>query len=209
MTMKALPTQNRALHKRASLIEAAIDQFSAEGFDVATAKTIAETAGVATGTFYQYFENKADILNVIAVQRFDFLREHIEMLELTTVNGDMDSVIDDKFENILRFVYDFHTLAPELHQVLEQRRITDQHLSKIMNDGEMQIKQRVLKFVLDQGVPNAEIVAENLFAMGEGIVHRLVFDSSNSEVDSEATIRIGAQMLASYFKNGIKRGKQI
>lgn len=196
--MKALPTQDRALAKRASLIQAGIRAFSKSRYEAVTAKTIAANAGVATGTFYQYFENKSDILQVIALERYEFLQQHIEMLELREINHDASSIVEHKFERILTFVYEFHAHAPELHQVLEQRRVADDTLRQIMRDGEAVIKERVLNFVQSFNMPNAVIVSDNLFAMAEGIVHRLVFERPSTE--PEVAIRMGAQMLASYFK---------
>jgi AcrR family transcriptional regulator len=84
--MKTLPTQERALIKRQSLINAAKREFSNNGFEEATAKTIAAVAAVATGTFYRYFDNKNEILRVIASTRFDELHQRIKRLELKTIN---------------------------------------------------------------------------------------------------------------------------
>lgn len=196
--MKSLPTQSRALEKRAALIQAAVDEFSNAGYETATAKTIAAKAGVATGTFYQYFENKGDILRVIAHERGEFLQQRIEELDIQVTSDAPNSIVEDRFERVLRFVYEFHLNAPDLHQVLEQRRMTDELLRKIMSDSEALIKLKILSFVQSFNKPNPEIVTENLFAMGEGIVHRLVFDDTVVNVDE--AIKIGAQMIASYFK---------
>lgn len=196
--MKALPTQERALRKRTALIDAAIVEFSTAGFEVATAKSIAAKAGVATGTFYQYFDNKNDILRVIASERYQYLHRHINGLELPNISlsvMDLKEVLND----ILHFVYDFHCAAPQLHQVLEQRRSLDSELSRIMDQGEGVLRGRVLAFVKTSNQANPDIVADNLFAMAEGIIHRLVFNDSGH--DADRVIEIGAEMLASFFKH--------
>jgi len=198
--MKSLPTQQRALQKRHALIAAANHEFSTVGFEVATAKSIAAAAGVATGTFYQYFENKNDILCVIATQRFEHLQKKILSFEAVVPQMDRDhqqSAIESLFHKTLQLVFDFHSQAPELHQVLEQRRELDPQLREIMAQGERVLRERVSEFVLSLKLANAEIVATNLFAMAEGIVHRQVFDGSGH--DAEAVLQIGAKMLASYL----------
>lgn len=202
--MKTLPTQERALRKRQALIDAAIDEFSNIGFEVATAKSIAATAEVATGTFYQYFENKNDILRVIARSRFDSLHQRIQLLELKAVDkAQLSSLkIEAQFLTTLMFVHEFHAQDPELHQVLEQRRALDSKLQKIMGDGEAVLRSRVLAFVNTFNISKSEVVANNLYAMAEGLVHRLVFDSAGRDkVNNEPreALNIGAQMLASYF----------
>lgn len=210
--MKTLPTQERALIKRQALVDAAISEFSSIGFEVATAKSIAAVADVATGTFYQYFDNKNEILRVIANARFDGLHQRIRLLELKAVNDSKPEVagagfstgldIEGQFADTLMFVYEFHAGDPELHQVLEQRRALDPKLQAIMDQGEQVLRTRVLKFVNNFNIANAELVAENLFAMAEGLVHRLVFHSTShnsTERDRKEALEIGAKMLASYF----------
>lgn len=214
--MKTLPTQERAIIKRQALVDAAISEFSSIGFEVATAKSIASVADVATGTFYQYFDNKNEILRVIANARFDGLHQRIRLLELKAVNDSKPEVagagfstrfsngldVEGQFADTLMFVYEFHAGDPELHQVLEQRRALDPKLQAIMDQGEQVLRARVLKFVNNFDIANAELVAENLFAMAEGLVHRLVFHSTShnsTERDRKEALEIGAKMLASYF----------
>lgn len=204
--MKTLPTQERALRKRQALIDAAVAEFSTIGFEVATAKSIASKAEVATGTFYQYFENKNDILRVIASGRFAGLHQRMQLFKLKAVDDSLSSttVIESQFLKTLLFVHEYHAQDPELHQVLEQRRSLDSKLQAIMGEGEAMLRERILVFVKTFNIPHAEIVAENLFAMAEGLVHRLVFDSVNRDTDYamvEKALAIGAQMLASYFIN--------
>jgi hypothetical protein len=95
------------------------------------------------------------------------------------------------------FVYQYHAQQPELHQVLEQRRALDPELRDVMRQGEAVLRARVLKFVQSFNLPNAEIVASNLFGMAEGLVHRHVFESNSN--DPQDVIKFGAEMLASYF----------
>lgn len=193
--MKSLPTQKRALAKRAALIQAAEDSFVAHGYENTTAKTIAERAEVATGTFYQYFHNKDDMLRVIAIQRFDHLKAHITAPEL---NSEYAS-IQETFEHILEIVYDFHEQTPELHQVLEQRRHCDPELAEILDSGEDVLLQRTLRFVQSFNLPSPDAVAFNLFAMAEGLVHRHVL-GPQSNTPKQQVITLGASMLASYFQ---------
>lgn len=197
--MKNLPIQERALRKRQSLIDAAIVEFSTIGFEASTAKSIAASAEVATGTFYQYFENKNDILRVIAHHRFDGLQQQIKLYQPHTVGEAYSTAakIEGQFLETLQFVYQFHAQDLELHQVLAQRRNLDAKLQKIMDQGEAVLYDRVLLFVKTFNINHSEVVAENLFAMAEGLVHRLVFHSD--EHDPGSALAIGAKMLSSYF----------
>ncbi|WP_158502478.1 TetR/AcrR family transcriptional regulator [Vitiosangium sp. GDMCC 1.1324] len=54
---------------REELVEAALDQFHARGFNAAGVKDITDSAGVPKGSFYNHFESK-EALAVVALQRF-------------------------------------------------------------------------------------------------------------------------------------------
>ena len=185
------------MRKRQALINAAVNEFSSAGFEDTTAKSIAAKAGVATGTFYQYFENKNDILRVIAEDRFAELQHNIPTLNLDVAKNTGAEQLVSLFKRSLRFVYEFHAHAPMLHQILEHRRSLDPKLRELMQQGEAVLKERVLKLVLAMNVEHAPIVANNLFSMAEGIVHRQAFDENDH--DLELVLTVGAKMLASYF----------
>jgi AcrR family transcriptional regulator len=197
--MKNLPTQDRARKKRQALIDAAIVEFSSIGFETSTAKSIALTAQVATGTFYQYFENKNDILREIAECRYQGLHQQIKTYELHSTDDTQlnTPILEAKFLETLNFVYRFHAQNPELHQVLEQRRSLDEKLQLIMDQGEALLHCRVKEFVQTFNLSNSEQIAENLFAMAEGLVHRLVFHSTGGNAGDR--LALGAKMLSSYF----------
>jgi len=105
-------------------------------------------------------------------------------------------------ERSLNFVYRFHVKAPFLHQVLEQRKMVDPELSAMMKIGDDVVRQTLFQFVRGLGLSNhnqeeMKIVANNLYSMGEGIVHRAVFD--NEGCSSKKVLESGAKMLAAYF----------
>ena len=195
---KAMPRQSRALQKRRALIEAALQDFTELGYENATAKSIAKRAGDATGTFYQYFHNKDDMLQVIAQQRFEMLYEEVSGPSAAA----RDEPIIANFRRTLSLIYDYHESDPKLHQILEHRRHCDPALAQILNEGEAILEQRVRLFVQSFNVDNAEAIAFALFAMAEGLVHRHVFhDESKHRIDKTQVIDQGAEMLASYFAN--------
>jgi len=62
---RELPAGPRALRTRDALLAAAADLFSSQGYLETTVGQIADRAGVALGTFYQYFRDRADIMGTI------------------------------------------------------------------------------------------------------------------------------------------------
>jgi AcrR family transcriptional regulator len=62
--------RNRARTRRA-LIDAAMDRFSAEGFDAVSVERIADAAGVSPRTFFRYFATKEDVVFADYEDEFD------------------------------------------------------------------------------------------------------------------------------------------
>ena len=199
--MKNIPTQKRAQQKLLALIEASRQSFIEIGYDNTTAKVIAARAGVATGTFYQYFDNKVDILRVIAEQRIAELAQKIPASEAKMASLERESPASRPTEllflQVLTLIYEFHEHDPELHQVLEQRRGIDSELNEILEKGEALLEQKVRIFVQAFNVETPDVVAFNLFAMAEGLVHRHVF--GRSTIPKNKVLASGAKMLASYL----------
>lgn len=197
--MKPLPVQKRALAKRAALIQSARQSFAHRGYEQTTAKVIAEDAEVATGTFYQNFENKDELLRVIAQLKRDEIFNAVPSLQDKQNRFDaLAQPTEELFLQVLNIVYHYHESEAQLHQVLEQRRFIDSQLDEILLNSEAVLEEKVLAYVKAHNKENPEAVAYNLFAMAEGLVHRHVFgQASNSKED---TLALGAKMLACYFE---------
>jgi AcrR family transcriptional regulator len=73
-----LPCQQRSREKRAHLLAAALALFAEKGYEATSVDAIAQQAGVAVGSFYQYFRNKRQLLLVL----MDQLLEGLERLDL-------------------------------------------------------------------------------------------------------------------------------
>jgi AcrR family transcriptional regulator len=64
--------------KRETLIKIAIDEFSSHDYDSASISRIVKEAGIAKGSFYQYFQDKKELylylLNLLSETKFSFLQ---------------------------------------------------------------------------------------------------------------------------------------
>lgn len=203
--MKPAPRQQRAIRKRKALLDAAFAEFSAQGFEATTAKSIADRAGVATGTFYQHFHNKHDVLLEITRQRFAELHNHLQVpaagLDVAGIGIPRNAAasIREVFRQALGFLYDFHRQESGLHDVLEYRRRVDPALAQLMDEGEAILMERVRAFVARYVRDNVETTAFCLFSMAEGIVHRHIFQG-HQDVTRTELIETGTRLLAAYFE---------
>lgn len=84
--------------KKKKIIDAAIDEFSKYSFHKARITAIADKAGIAKGSFYQYFEDKKDL--------YKYLMELLVEKKLSYINQDMMTNKDKYgFFQLLREVY--------------------------------------------------------------------------------------------------------
>jgi len=77
-----LPKQtflNLPQEKRATIVNAALDEFAANGFEAASINRIVAASGIAKGSFYQYFEDKMDVfrylIDVLAQEKVVFFKD--------------------------------------------------------------------------------------------------------------------------------------
>lgn len=73
--------------KKQKIIEISIYEFALFDYNAASVSRIVKTAGIAKGSIYQYFENKADL--------YFYLIEYVSDKKLNYINSHMDSRDDD------------------------------------------------------------------------------------------------------------------
>ena len=205
--MRPRPQQARAIQKRQSLLDCARMEFEEKGFEKATARTIAERAGVATGTFYQYFSNKDELLRELTDQRF---AEHFANIEVPSVR-DVQAMARDNlrplFQQVLEYLYAFHAEEKGFHSVLDQRRGADPLLDNRIREHESVLLARTEQVIRRAGVRPAEPVAYCVFSMAEGLVHRHVHHPLTSINFSELA-EMGAQILVDYVESSRQGGRR-
>jgi TetR/AcrR family fatty acid metabolism transcriptional regulator len=102
----------KTIMRREAIIRAAIEVFSKKDFKTASISEIAEKAGVADGTIYQYFRNKEDLFFSIPVEKTIEFQSQVE-LHLEGISGALNKI--RKF--VWYFLYYFKT-NPDYGRIL-------------------------------------------------------------------------------------------
>lgn len=68
-----------------TLVDVAMKLFLEKGFENTTIVEITETADVATGTFYNYFQSKEDLLRYVLTQKIDEVKSSLEELNQSSI----------------------------------------------------------------------------------------------------------------------------
>lgn len=135
------PIQSRAHKTRAALLQAAAAELNERGYAQTTTKSIATRAGVAAGSFYQYFADKDAVLRELAQQRMHSLLARL--LEAggappapSTDAESLERIARRATRAIVSEIVDYHRRDTGLHAVLTERRHADPELDAMTSEAE-------------------------------------------------------------------------
>ena len=190
--------------KRERIIEAAIDEFATHPFHQARVTAIAEQAGIAMGSFYQYFEDKMDL--------FKYLMESVVQKKISYINRDM---VENKekytFFELLRevFISGIH-FAKENPRLLPiglmlindkalYREILGEHVGKSIEFFRQMLEEAKAQGEIDPAI-DPRLAAHMMVGMTFSLSD-FIFGDGKLDLDDMAIID---QML--YFvENGLKK----
>lgn len=169
------PVQERALKTRAALLDAAGREFAERGYAQTTAKSITARAGVATGSFYQYFADKDAVLRELAQARFADLAGRVRGLHPSQPARDAAGLQQQARRSIRRIVaevLDYHRRDRGLHAVLAERRLADPELTAITDASDRGFVSEVQAQLQRWGYRgDAAAQAFLVFGLIEGSIH--------------------------------------
>lgn len=133
--------------KKQKIVEAGKNEFSRVSIDEASIRNIAQNAGIARGSFYQYFESKKDLLYYI-------LEENKE-----TIDKNINKIIQDSKGNIFSVyigIYDditekfFNDMNQDIYKrIFENMKTDDESLFEVM-DNEKEERFDKIRLLIDK-----------------------------------------------------------
>jgi len=186
--------------KRDKLIEAAIDLFGRNGFWNTSTARIAKHAGVATGTLFNYFASKEDLIREVMV----YLKR--EMIGGASVGFNPEADLRDQLElvwyNGLKWGLANWTRFHLLEQIRVSERIVKNDFDAI--GGPYQDMMELFASGVASGrlQPLApELIAELMFRQGQAIAEYLLGNQELSDAERNAHLQTGFDV----FWNGITK----
>lgn len=101
----------RKAQSRQQILQAARDVFFRDGFMAANLDEVAESAGVAKGTLYRYFESKADLYVAVLADNGDAFTQRMHEAIASAESG------IEQVEGISRFYHDYWIRNPQYFQI--------------------------------------------------------------------------------------------
>jgi AcrR family transcriptional regulator len=93
----------KAAARRDAILDAALDEFSARGFEAARLDDVAKRAGVAKGTIYLYFKDKESLFQELILSKMIPVVGHIETA--LAIDLPLRVIVDQVIEIFVREVY--------------------------------------------------------------------------------------------------------
>jgi TetR/AcrR family transcriptional regulator, fatty acid metabolism regulator protein len=137
--------RKREGQKEKAILDAAILIFAKHGYHKAKISSVAETAGVATGSVYLYYKNKESILLTIFDNLWNQLTEH---LRLIVKRPDIDAA--EKLDLVIDQLFDMFIANPSLasvfvneqhHLIKEKRGNVAKHYDEFLDLAEEIIRE--------------------------------------------------------------------
>jgi TetR/AcrR family transcriptional regulator len=117
-------TQQRGIDTRRELLDAALCEFAAGGFEAASTRSIAMRAGVKQGQLTYHFETKDALWRATVDHLFErFDAEFTAATEAQPGVGDDDAVV--LFESLIRALVRAVSRLPELNRIMVHEATTD------------------------------------------------------------------------------------
>ncbi len=160
---------------RNALFEAAIEVVGEHGYAGTSIARITERAGVAQGTFYNYFESRQDLLDQLLPAISQRLHIHIRERVLAA-----DSAVERERARISAF-FEFLERAPHLFKILSEGPVQAPEGFRRHLQQQTESYRRAMRYELDRGNlritdPNEiEVVTHMLLSAREYLSARFCF----------------------------------
>ena len=173
--------QARALKTREKIIESGKELFCRDGYFATSAKKISKHAGVATGTFYNHFNDKKALLLEIYRRHSAAVHdeaEHFLRRELGSKTASVETL--PMMRKMVQLVYETHSFSPELHREITVLALTDPDFAEMNRTEKAQAREK-LSLLLQpyadamriRDVEAADTVISQTF---EAVVHSIIIN---------------------------------
>lgn len=189
--------------KRELIREAAIRVFSEKGFHQARAEEIAQAAGVAVGTIYNYFKNKGEILLDIFATEFEERKRFYEQLRRSGLP------VIEQIKEVLQEHFRLLEERRELMQVLLRERFEPSKelrakLAKLHRGIVSYLKELLRRGVEEGWIRECDprVIAHALFGAVDAVIAcGLIYP----EDEARAIFRAAPKELAEFIWKGLRR----
>jgi AcrR family transcriptional regulator len=138
--------------KRQKIYEAAMDEFARHPFKQASINRVVEQAGIAKGSFYQYFQDKKDLYKYLIEEIYQMKIAYLTPSMKNPFDMDCFTLIQELFRSGVRFAKNNPKLAKVAQHLLSNSE-KDTYM-EVMDEKKVegiQIYKQILQMGVDKG----------------------------------------------------------
>lgn len=198
------PVQKRAIETKKKILLAAETLFVEKGYHKTNAMEIATRAGVATGSFYGYFNNKKEVMIEMIRGFYDTTIEKVlNAYKVQEPGTTTDNYREGKrlIHYMIEALYAAHDVDPVLHREFIAMALLDKEIGDINREEERKVIAAMTSFLHAYRdfirVKDNEATAELLYRVSEEIIHRIRI--MGTDIDSGRLLAELEEMVCRYL----------
>lgn len=182
-----IPVQKRSIETKDKILQAAWDLFAEKGYFKTSTHDLAQRAGVATGSFYGYFNNKKEV----AIELIKKFYKEASEKALRNIQRDLgDHVAEDLDDgkklvrSLIRSLKESHEINPMIHQDAQALILLDEDVGVMNREEEKKIIEFIIsllqqyrKFIRVSDLASA---ATMLFWISTEMIHRIMNETEQA-----------------------------
>lgn len=194
-----IPIQKRGIKTRSKIIDAGMELFAKKGYHNTNAIEIAAQAGIATGTFYSYFNNKKEVM-VQGIKRF--YKQAIGMIFHVAASFSVDPSNSREFVRfMIQTLVSAHDVSPDLHKNMSAMILLDKDIEDLCEEEDAKVIALIKSYLEAQKdllrVTDLEAAATAIYRASDEIVHRVKMFTP--KIDGERLINELEDMICRYL----------
>ncbi len=199
---------NLAEDKRKRVIDAAIEEFSTHSYHKARITAIAENAGIAKGSFYQYFKDKKDLFKHIIDLTVDKKLEYINQDMMKNIkNHGFFQLLQETYLSGVRFAKDNPRLLA-IGVKLTNNKDLQREVWGDQQDKTLSFYKQLLEVGITKGELESDIDIELVSRLLSGLNYSLidiVYKDGKIDLDGLVNEKGIVDKMISFIENGIKK----
>ena len=184
-----MPKQDKALAKRARIIEKGFELICEKGYHSTTTPEIAKYADVSTGIIYQYFKDKKEIFLEGLKQFSDSVLFPLTTL-LDTHDRSMPKItlsdVERLIDRLITLTLQNHRMSQKAHEEIYALAHSDHDVAEIFISSELAMTKKIEEFIENNGInmthPKEKI--HLIYGIVENYCHETVYHH-HEELDNE------------------------
>lgn len=194
------PRQERSRATVDAIVEAGARVFSERGYAAGSTNRIAEHAGVAIGSLYEYFPNKASILVAVAERHLD--RMMADVVQVLVDAGSGAPSLDRLTERFVEAMLAVHERDPQLNHVVFSEAPHPPELHACVLQAEEKLAHRVealLRASDELELDDPDTAAHLFVQTAEALTHRFAHQGIHDLPRDRFVAEVG-RLLTGYLR---------